>query len=281
MTINQQTIDRHYQQQLDTDRIIERVHQHYPEGANLYQLAPLDQLHIGGIKASERLLRHLDPVKHQQILDIGSGAGGLMRQASALGCSMIGLDITHGLNRLNQGLNACFAQKVDNPILTADAHHLPFADISIDLILFQHSFLNMPDDRQVLSECRRVLKPGGQLIMHEVVIGPNADALRFPVPWAEDAHHSHLLSQQVLAGRLKEAGFDAIEIDDWSDDALAWRRRQLDKEQSGAPVKAPLSPAMVLGSRFALMGRNLVSNLEQGAIRVVEAVAVAVAQAQP
>ncbi len=263
-------IDQHYDQKLDTHVVIERVRQHYPDGASLYQLAPLDQLHIGGIKASERLLRHLDPKCHAQVLDIGAGAGGLMRQAAMLGIRMIGLDITHDLNRLNQGLNACFAEPVDNSILTGDAHHLPFSDDSIDLVLFQHSFLNMPDDRQVLQECRRVLKPGGQLIMHEVVLGPNAGAMCFPVPWAEDARHSHLLSQQVLALRLQESGFDSVAIEDWSDDALEWRRRQLNKEQSGAPTKAPLSPALVLGKRFKAMGENLVLNLEHGAIRVVE-----------
>lgn len=263
----------HYEQQLDTTALLARVKQHYPDGASLYQLAPLDQLHIGGIKASERLLRHLDPARHRQVLDIGSGAGGLMRQAATLGVPMIGLDITHDLNRLNQGLNTCFTEAVNYPLLTGDAHHLPFADSSLDLILFQHSFLNMPDDRQVLKECRRVLKPNGALIMHEVVLGPNAADMRFPVPWADDAHHSHLLSRQVLHSRVQDAGFGDIQIDDWSDDALSWRRRQLDKEQAGTPTRAPLSPALVLGRRFKAMGENLVLNLESGAIRVVEVIA--------
>lgn len=267
------TIDLHYQQQLDTPELLAHVRRHYPGGADIYQLAPLDQLHIGGIKASARLLRHLDPQRHHQVLDIGSGAGGLMRQASTLGCNMIGLDITHDLNLLNQGLNALFSQPAENPVLTADAHHLPFADQSIDLILFQHSFLNMPDDRQVLRECCRVLRPGGQLVMHEVVLGPNAASMRFPVPWAEDDRHSHLLPESVLTARLQEAGFTSLQVDDWSEEALDWRRRQLSKERSGAPSRAPLSPSMVLGDRFQAMGRNLVLNLEAGAIRVVEVVA--------
>lgn len=267
------SINQHYEQQLNASIVLERVRQHYPKGASLYQLAPLDQLHIGGIKASERLLRHLKPEIHQHVLDIGSGAGGLMRQAATLGIRITGLDITHDLNRLNLGLNHCFIETVDNPLITGDAHHLPFVDNSIDLILFQHSFLNMPDDRQVLQECRRVLRPGGELVMHEVVLGPNAANMCFPVPWADDAKHSHLLTHQILEARLQQAGFKAIEIDDWSADALSWRRRQLGKEQSCTPAKAPLSPALILGSRFKAMGENLVLNLENGAIRVVEAIA--------
>ncbi|MBA4502709.1 class I SAM-dependent methyltransferase [Marinobacterium marinum] len=267
------TIDLHYQQQLDTPSLLEQVRTCYPSGADLYQLAPLDQLHIGGIKASERLLRHLDHAHHQYVLDVGSGAGGLMRQASARGVNMIGLDITHDLNRLNKGLNRLYSEPVDNPILTGDAHHLPFSRHSLDLILFQHSFLNMPDALQVLRECHRVLKPDGQLIMHEVVLGSHADAMRFPVPWADDPQHSHLLSKQALVRLLQEAGFSSVQTDDWSDEAQAWRRRQHAKETAGAPAQAPLSPAMILGNRFRTMGSNVMLNLEADAIRVLEVLA--------
>lgn len=268
------SIDQHYDQSLDPPWILEQVRMAYPEGADLFQLAPLDQLHVGGIKASERLLRHLDPARHHHILDIGSGAGGLMRQASVMGFSIIGLDITHRLNRLNHGLNGRFSDPVSNPIITGDAHHLPFADRSLDLILFQHSFLNMPDNLRVISECRRVLKPGASLLMHEVVRGQQPDQMRYPVPWAEEASHSHLITAETLQQQLQQAGFENVQLDDWSDEALAWRQRQLQKEESGHVSRAPLSPAMILGARFTAMGRNLVSNLQNHAIRVVEVVAV-------
>ena len=62
-------------------------------------------------------------------------------------------------------------------------------------------------------------------------------------------------------------------VEDWSEEALAWRQRQLKKEEAGQPDRVALSPALVLGSRFAEMARNLVLNLESDAIRVVEVVA--------
>ncbi|MBP0049689.1 class I SAM-dependent methyltransferase [Marinobacterium sp. AK62] len=267
------SIEQHYEQQLDTTALLEQVRTHYPEGADLYQLAPLDQLHIGGIKASERLLRHLDPSQPLSVLDIGSGAGGLMRQAALRGIEMIGLDITHQLNRLNQGLNHCLNTPVNTEILTADAHHLPFADNSMDRVLFQHSLLNMPDDTAVLTECRRILKPGGQLIMHEVLEGPHPEKMQYPVPWAETPQQSHLLSQTAFEQRLHDCGFNQVQLEDWSEDALEWRRRQLNKETQGKAVRAPLSPVLILGPRFKAMGQNLVKNLEAGAIRVMEVTA--------
>ncbi|WP_036232750.1 class I SAM-dependent methyltransferase [Marinobacterium litorale] len=265
------SIDKHYDQSLDPAALLQDVQSAYPDGASLFQLAPVDQLHIGGIKASQRLLRHLTP--KQRVLDIGSGAGGLMRQAAGLGISMIGLDITHALNRLNRGLNQCLDEPVSTSILTADAHDLPFAAHSIDSILFQHSFLNMPRHDRVLSECRRILRPGGKLIMHEVVRGENPDNMRYPVPWAQEKTQSHLLTAEALRQQLLEAGFSDLAIEDWSADALTWRQRQLKKEESGQPERVALSPARVLGSRFAEMARNLVLNLESDAVRVIEVVA--------
>ena len=268
------SIDKHYDQSLDPSWILGQVHSAYPAGADLFQLAPLDQLHIGGIKASERLLRHLDLARHHHILDIGSGAGGLMRQASAMGFSMIGLDITHRFNQLNLGLNDCFSVPVSNPIITGDAHHLPFADQSLDLILFQHSFLNMPDNSRVLSECWRVLKPGGTLLMHEVVCGPQPEQMRYPVPWAEDAVHSHLVTAQTLQQQTAAGWFCQYPslmtgaMRHWPGDNVNCKKRI-----RGMLGRAALSPALILGSRFADMGKNLVLNLEAGAIRVIELVA--------
>ena len=38
----------------------------------------------------------------------------------------------------------------------------------------------MPNVNEALTESYRVLRPGGQLVSHEVVSGQNAEALRYP-----------------------------------------------------------------------------------------------------
>tara|TARA_R110001606_G_scaffold136989_2_gene274759 strand:- start:305 stop:706 length:402 start_codon:yes stop_codon:yes gene_type:complete len=128
--------------------------------------------------------------------------------------------------------------------------------------------MNMPDVPVVIAESHRVLRPGGQIVMHEVVSGPSVTQLRYPVPWAASAKHSHLLTLVELTGLLKMGGFQLEHVDDWSEMALAWRQRQRQKEQ--APHQAVLSPQWVFGERFITMGKNLVDNLAQGAIKVVE-----------
>ncbi|RUR31637.1 class I SAM-dependent methyltransferase [Vreelandella nanhaiensis] len=259
----------HYQLGLRDAEVLAQIHAHYPAGPTLHQLAPLDQLHIGGVSASKRLLGLLDPATHPCVLDIGAGLGGLMRQGAALGFQMTGLDITHRFSALNKALSA-LAAPTGSPLywLTGDACAMPFADNSFDALLFQHSLLNMPNAHRVLNESRRVLRPGGKLAMHEVVSGPNPGTLRYPVPWAATPEHSHLNGHSVLKVLLEESGFTLEHDVNWSDIALEWRERQRGKEQTTqAPI---LSPQWVFGDRFQEMGRNLLLNLKSGAINLVE-----------
>lgn len=260
----------HYQRALRADEVLAQIDAHYPAGPTLHQLAPLDQLHIGGVAASTRLLARLNPDTYIKVLDIGAGLGGLMRQGASLGFQMTGLDITHGFSALNKSLSLR-ASLPDTPPLawvTGDASALPFADRSFDAAIFQHSLMNIPDPARVIAESRRVLRHGGQIVMHEVVSGPNVAQLRYPVPWAASSEHSHLLSLAELTRLLETGGFQLEHVDDWSEMALAWRQRQRQKEQT--PRQAVLSPQWVFGERFINMGKNLVDNLAQGAIKVVE-----------
>ncbi len=267
---NANRLAEHYQRALRADEVLAQIDAHFPAGPTLHQLAPLDQLHIGGVAASARLLERLDPTTHVNVLDVGAGLGGLMRQGAALGFQMTGLDITHGFSVLNRALCSRVNQPDAPPLawVTGDAGALPFADNSFDAVLFQHSLLNMPDANRVIAQSRRVLRPGGQLVMHEVVSGPNVAHLRYPVPWAANSEHSHLLNLSELTRLLETGGFQLVHVDDWSEMALAWRQRQRQKEQT--PRQAVLSPQWVFGERFLTMGKNLVDNLAQGAIKVVE-----------
>ena len=260
----------HYQRGLRADDVLAQIDAHYPDGPTLYQLAPLDQLHIGGVAASTRLLERLNPATHGKVLDIGAGLGGLMRQGAALGFQMTGLDITHGFSALNRALSSRVNQPNAPPFawVTGSASALPFAEKSFDAVLFQHSLMNMPDAARVIAESRRVLRPGGQLVMHEVVSGPHVAQLHYPVPWAASPEHSHLLTLTSLTHLLETGGFVLEHVEDWSEIALEWRQRQRQKEQT--PRQAVLSPKWVFGERFTTMGKNLVDNLANGAIKVVE-----------
>lgn len=268
----------HYEQKLDADTIVEQLQQAYPQGPNQFQLAPVDQLHIGGIKASLKLIERIQAFEADSVLDIGSGLGGLMRLIeNKLDLNVIGLDITHPLNQINQRLSGLATNTAIPSVITGDAHQLPFADNAFDLIVFQHSLLNMPDAARVLTECKRILTSGGAILLHEVLQGPNHAEIRYPVPWARDKNGSHLRTQSELESIIRNAGFNIDTFSDWSQEALDWRKRQAEKEQltkdSSKTIQPPVSPALILGPEFKQMGANVMRNLSNEAARVVEVAA--------
>lgn len=271
-------IDNHYCGQMDEDALLAQLRERYPQGPTVYQLAPIDQLHIGGIKASEKLLLQLQEIQPKRILEIGSGAGGLMRlisthfQKTDTSVDITGIDITHRFNTLNRSLNELVEKDSSIRIATCDAQQLPFTDNSFDCIIFQHSLLNIPNTEGCLQECRRVLDNNGTLLLHEVLQGPHPELMRYPVPWARTAEQSHLIALTELTDLLAESGFTLHNTDHWSDEALAWRKRQTSKETStenrSVDNRPPISPSQILGEDFNKMAPNLIANLSSGSIEV-------------
>ena len=95
----------------------------------------------------------------QRILDVASGAGfGLQMLRAANGCP-IGLDYDamalHEVRRLEKTA----------PLIKADATCLPLASASIDLVVSFETLEHVPDARAMVLEIRRVLKPGGRLVL--------------------------------------------------------------------------------------------------------------------
>lgn len=265
-------IDQHYSHHMDETTLLNQLRLQYPDGPTLYQLAPIDQLHIGGIKASEKLLQQLQQQQPCRILEIGSGAGGLMRMiASQFNAEIIGIDITHRFNRLNQALTELSGTPLSS-VISCDAQQLPFADNCFDCIIFQHSLLNIPNTERCLQECLRVLNANGSLLLHEVLQGPNQQQMRYPVPWARTAEQSHLITFEALSALLQQSGFQLKGAENWSEEALQWRQRQADKEkgnETDKARKAPLiSPIQILGEDFKKMGPNVITNLSEDAVQV-------------
>jgi ubiquinone/menaquinone biosynthesis C-methylase UbiE len=267
------TVSKHYNESLQLEEILRQLNHAYPDGPNAYQLAPVDQLHIGGIKASEKLAERLAILKPESVLDIGSGLGGLVRVCKQRHDAIyVGLDITHELSRSNQQLSKLNPTSSPCMIVTGNGQQLPFADESFDVIIMQHSLLNMPDKINALKESKRVLRKGGHLILHEVLMGEHYEQMLFPVPWARTKDISHLTSEKNLIALIDEASLRIESINDWSEEAILWRTRQTNKQtspqtSSQGPV---VSPAMILGCDFIQMSKNVQSNLQNGAIRIVE-----------
>ena len=121
----------------------------------------LDAYHFEKLHHLLRLVR-FDGYRGRMVLEVGCGAGvDLVRFANG-GAEVTGVDLTPSAIELAR---ANFAQHgLRGRFEVADGEHLPFADNLFDLV-FAHGVVQYTANaQQLVSECHRVLKPGGEAI---------------------------------------------------------------------------------------------------------------------
>ncbi|HVE53668.1 MAG TPA: methyltransferase domain-containing protein, partial [Ramlibacter sp.] len=90
----------------------------------------------------------------------------------------------------------------------ASAERLPFPDGHFDRAMMLRSFHHMPDQEAALRELRRVLKPGGSVLVQE--LDPTTQPGHF-VHWFENRllrQECHFHAGEDLPPLLKRAGFE-------------------------------------------------------------------------
>jgi len=104
--------------------------------------------------------RLVDLASGGPVLDLGCGRGYWLGYMAERGIRSIGIE--EELDRVQDGL-------VYAPVAAADGARLPLAGDSCSLVWCIHVLHHLDDPGLVLSEARRVLKPGGHLILAETV----------------------------------------------------------------------------------------------------------------
>jgi SAM-dependent methyltransferase len=113
----------------------------------------------------EALLRHAivpaeDCGRRLRIVDVGAGNGWLSYRLAGRGHALAAVDLTvNGFDGLGAHVH------YDHPFtpLQAEFDHLPFANGSLDLVIFNASFHYSTDYAVTLAEVRRVLADGGRV----------------------------------------------------------------------------------------------------------------------
>ncbi len=121
----------------------------------------LDQYHFEKL---HHLLRLVDfnGWRGRSVLEVGCGAGGDLARFANGGAEVSGVDLTAAaiaLARANfsqQGLTGRFE--------VADGERLPYADNAFDLVYAHGVVQYTASPQQLVNECHRVLKPGGQAV---------------------------------------------------------------------------------------------------------------------
>lgn len=129
------------------------------------------------------------------VLDIGSGSGRDLATFRAGGYRAVGIDASEKL--------AHHARKAA-PVVCADMRTMPFTDHTFDAALAAASLLHLPDPdaASALVEIRRVLRPGGRLVV-AVKAGDGTDVDRA-------GRYFRLYTDTELDAALTAAGFTIV-----------------------------------------------------------------------
>lgn len=234
-------------------------------------LAAVDHFHIGGEAATLDLAALAGLATGQRVLDVGGGLGGPARTLAAIhGCHVTVLDLTAEFCRTGAQLTAWTGLADRVTFVNGDALALPFPDGCFDLVLTQHSTMNIPDKERLFRELHRILRSGGRLALHEIVAGPRLP-VRYPVTWARTPALSFLPAPVTLRPLLAAVGFTERS---WRDVTGAVRAALLAPRPSGegATAPSPLGMHLLLGPDTAERQGNLACNLTEGRIGIVQAV---------
>lgn len=239
-----------------------------PERFDYNDLAPVDQFHTRGKQATLDLAQLGQLRPGMTVLDVGGGIGGPARALAAeFGCQVTVLDMTEAYCQAGALLTERTGLSDRVRFQHGNALEMPFADSSFDIVWMQHCSMNIADKALLFGEIHRVLQPGGRLLIHEIVAGPN-QPIHFPVPWASDPEVSFLRPVEELLAIIGEAGLRRAEMRDNTDAALTWFRARASSMPSTPPA---LGLHLLLGETFRPAFQNILRNLEEDRIKVIEA----------
>lgn len=177
-----------------------------------------------------------------EVLDVGCGYGATaLYLVEEFGCQVVGSNISEKELELARQRAKAAGLEDKARFEYGDFHAMPYPDTSFDVVWSQEAFLHGVNKQQILEECHRVLRPGGRVVISDLVTreGLSDDErqriyarLRLREMWSTDDY----------VNGLQQAGFTITEQDDWADnvaptyDAVVTAvREQRDKLEERVP----------------------------------------------
>ena len=164
--------------------------------------------------------------RHSRAVDVGTGAGFTAFSVAPYATDVVATDITPAMLQEARGIAGQRGMANVRYALAA-AEALPFGTETLDLVTCRtaaHHFQHLP---KAVAEWRRVLAPGGVLILADTVSPDDAGTARWmhDIEVRRDTSHVRNLTQSEWLTLFDENGFDVadsaitpvnLEFDDWA-----------------------------------------------------------------
>jgi SAM-dependent methyltransferase len=147
----------------------------------------------------------------ERVLDLGCGAGRFVAAVRGAGADPVGVELAEAALERARG-NAPGADLR----LVADDGSLPLEHASVDLVWCSEVLEHVPDTAHLLLEVRRVLRPGGRLLVtvpdHPRLRTAVIALTRFEAHFDPLGQHLRFYTRRSLAATLEHAGFEDVRV---------------------------------------------------------------------
>jgi ubiquinone/menaquinone biosynthesis C-methylase UbiE len=160
-------------------------------------------------EALARLRNILEPAPAIHVLELACGPGIVAAYLGPHVGSIVGLDLTPVM--LERAVRTVASAGQNNAVFVlGDCESLPFAAGSFEAVTTRSAVHHFHHPEAVLSEVKRVLKPGGKLVISDVVSSEDRDdaSLHNALETLRDPTHVRMLAESELLAILRNSGFE-------------------------------------------------------------------------
>lgn len=221
--------------------------------------------HVGGIHNTLILADQIHLKKGMHVLDVGGGMGGAARfLAHKYGCIVRVLELIP--ERCHGGIHLTRMTGLTTKVTfqAADAQQIPFQDQIFDLIWSQDAFDSIENKALLFKECRRILKPGGQIIFTDHLQGPSMAVPDGIYLWPDDRFK---ITFEVYQDLLQKHGFTLLTERDLTLWAIASLRRVNSAILDGHSQTIKKAQGNLYYEKLISFINSLLGYLQEGAVQ--------------